>query len=53
MNRKNSNYSRDKLVQEMMETPENIRRIDPKAVLGIDLDKPERARKVGNIYQGN
>lgn len=21
--------------------------------LGIDLDKPERARKVGNIYQGN
>jgi glucosamine--fructose-6-phosphate aminotransferase (isomerizing) len=20
--------------------------------LGIDLDKPERARKVGNIYQG-
>ena len=52
MNLKSPSYSRYKLVQEMMQTPEIIRRIDPRAALGIDLDKPERARKVGNIYKG-
>ncbi|GHT40239.1 hypothetical protein FACS189443_0300 [Planctomycetales bacterium] len=55
MNVHDSCYSSFALVQEMLETPDLIAGwnllVQIGVACGVDLDKPKRARKIGNEYQ--